>query len=243
MLPDDARASTLVLSSLRSEAIKGYVTRLGTRIVKGVSNVTFYVYSILQQRHQSAHQRQDITLKLPHLLLPRGQSSLRLSLSTAPDAPALVLPQLLAVRKLLDESLDIIDAARWVGDRHDTSFIAGQLWLLHDRVGEARDAIKSSDASLSDDAWTEHSADVGVCASMLKERCYSSNPSFTLIDIQPTTASQPVLLPVNPRGWTVFAGSNTGSYQSIGCTAFAQSLQYPRSTRCRLDRHSPMDWR
>jgi hypothetical protein len=36
--------STLVISSLRSESIKGHVTRVGTRIVKGVS-----VDSILSQ--------------------------------------------------------------------------------------------------------------------------------------------------------------------------------------------------
>ena len=29
--------STLVVSSLRSESIKGHITRVGTRIVKGVS--------------------------------------------------------------------------------------------------------------------------------------------------------------------------------------------------------------
>ena len=29
--------STLVLSSLRSESVKGFVTRIGTKIVKGVS--------------------------------------------------------------------------------------------------------------------------------------------------------------------------------------------------------------
>lgn len=29
-------ACTLVMSSLRSEAVKGYITRVGTRIVKGV---------------------------------------------------------------------------------------------------------------------------------------------------------------------------------------------------------------
>lgn len=32
--------STLVLSSLRSESVKGFVTRIGTKIVKGVSFVS-----------------------------------------------------------------------------------------------------------------------------------------------------------------------------------------------------------
>lgn len=38
LLAPDEPGSTLVLSSLRSECVKGFVTRLGTRLVKGVSN-------------------------------------------------------------------------------------------------------------------------------------------------------------------------------------------------------------
>ena len=35
--------STLVVSSMRSESVKGFITRVGTRIVKGVSD--FYACS------------------------------------------------------------------------------------------------------------------------------------------------------------------------------------------------------
>jgi hypothetical protein len=38
LLAPSENGSTLVLSSLRSESLKGLVTRVGTRIVKGVSN-------------------------------------------------------------------------------------------------------------------------------------------------------------------------------------------------------------
>ena len=37
LAPEEA-GSTLALSSLRSESVKGFVTRVGTRIVKGVRN-------------------------------------------------------------------------------------------------------------------------------------------------------------------------------------------------------------
>jgi hypothetical protein len=37
LLAPEEPGSTLALSSLRSESVKGFVTRVGTRIVKGVS--------------------------------------------------------------------------------------------------------------------------------------------------------------------------------------------------------------
>lgn len=37
LLAPEEPGSTLALSSLRSESVKGFVTRIGTRIVKGVS--------------------------------------------------------------------------------------------------------------------------------------------------------------------------------------------------------------
>ena len=45
LLAPQEPGSTLALSSLRSESVKGFVTRVGTRIVKGVSFITF-VFSL-----------------------------------------------------------------------------------------------------------------------------------------------------------------------------------------------------
>ncbi|RMZ92243.1 hypothetical protein DV736_g529, partial [Chaetothyriales sp. CBS 134916] len=117
--------STLVLSSLRSENVKGFVTRVGTKIVKG-----------------------DIHLRLTTLLpnTPRTQTasspSTRLTLTPSPSAPDLVLPQLFAVRSLINDSLDVIDVSRWSGEPTDASFISGQLKLLHDHLRDARAYMK-----------------------------------------------------------------------------------------------------
>lgn len=111
--------STLVLSSLRSEQLKGFITRIGTRIVKG-----------------------DVQLRLPSLPPPRGQNSCKLSISTEPTAPTIVLEQLTTVRTLINACLDVVDATRWTGDSGNANFISGQMRLLHDNVKEAKAALK-----------------------------------------------------------------------------------------------------
>lgn len=118
LAPKDV-GSTLVLSSLRSESLKGFVTRLGTRVVKG-----------------------DIHLRLPSLPPPRGQSSYKLTVSNVSSAPTLLLDQLTSVRNLINSCLDVVDATRWTGDAQNANFISGQLRLLHDNVQEANQALK-----------------------------------------------------------------------------------------------------
>ncbi|KAJ5523101.1 hypothetical protein N7513_012645 [Penicillium frequentans] len=111
--------STLVLSSLRSENVKGFVTRLGTQVVKG-----------------------DIQLRLPSLPPPRGSPSTRLTLSQSPEAPSLVLQQLVSVRNLVNQSLDIVDVSTYTGNPLDATFIFSQLHLLHETISEARQMLK-----------------------------------------------------------------------------------------------------
>lgn len=111
--------STLVLSSVRSESLKGFVNLVGTRVVKG-----------------------DVVLRLASLPPPRGQSSYKLSISTVPTAPTLVLDQLTLVRTLINSCLDVVDATRWTGDATNANFISGQLRLLHDNIEEAKQTLK-----------------------------------------------------------------------------------------------------
>ena len=111
--------STLVLSSLRSENLKGFITRIGTRIVKG-----------------------DVYLRLPSLLPPRGQNAYKLSISPLPTAATLVLEQLTTTRTLINACLDVVDATRWTGDSTNADFISGQLRLLHENIQEAKGALK-----------------------------------------------------------------------------------------------------
>ncbi|KAI5364534.1 Putative RAVE subunit 2/Rogdi protein [Septoria linicola] len=116
--------STLVLSSLRSENLKGFITRVGTRIVKG-----------------------DVQLRLPSLPPPKGQTSYKLTISSLPTAPTLVLDQLTTARTLINACLDVVDATRWTGDSSNADFISGQLRLLHGNIEEAKNSLKG---------WTEN---------------------------------------------------------------------------------------
>lgn len=126
--------STLVLSSLRSENLKGFITRVGTRIVKG-----------------------DVQLRIPSLPPPRGQTSYKLTLSNLPTAPTIVLEQLTTTRTLINACLDVVDATRWTGDSTNANFISGQLKLLHDNIQEAKSALKGWTDSQK--PWHEESVD------------------------------------------------------------------------------------
>lgn len=128
--------STLVLSSLRSENLKGYITRLGARIVKG-----------------------DIQLRLPSLPPPRGQNAFKLSLSSQPSAPTIVLEQLTTTRTLINSCLDVVDTTRWTGDATNANFISGQLKLLHDNIQDAKAALKGGSDGHILKAWHEDPVD------------------------------------------------------------------------------------
>nr|POF18039.1 regulator of v-atpase in vacuolar membrane protein 2 [Quercus suber] len=111
--------STLVLSSLRSENLKGFITRVGARVVKG-----------------------DIQLRLPSLPPPRGHSSYKLTLANAVSDSPIVLEQLTTARNLINACLDVVDATLWTGDKENANFICGQLRLLHDNIREAKSSLK-----------------------------------------------------------------------------------------------------
>ncbi|KAF2691517.1 hypothetical protein K458DRAFT_411240 [Lentithecium fluviatile CBS 122367] len=134
LLAPTENGSTLVLSSVRSECLKGLVTRVGTRIVKGM-----------------------VKLRLSSLPPPRGSATYDLTISSAPHAPTLVVPQLTSVRTSINTCLDVIDVTTWTGDSSDANFVAGQLRLLHDHIQEARQALKGySDVQ---PPWWEHAPD------------------------------------------------------------------------------------
>lgn len=125
--------STLVLSSLRSENLKGFITRVGARIVKG-----------------------DIQLRLPSLSPPKGHASYKLTLSTAATAPTVVLHQLTTARTLINACLDVVDTTLWTGDKSNADFISGQLRLLHDNIQEAWASLKGGS---DQPAWHEDPID------------------------------------------------------------------------------------
>ncbi|KAE9991114.1 hypothetical protein EG327_000411 [Venturia inaequalis] len=121
LLAPTEQGSTLVVSSHRSESLKGFITRVGTRIVKG-----------------------NIQLRLATLPPSKGHASYPLVTSSAPQAPTLVLEQLTAARTLINACLDVVDASTWAGDSKDPQFIAGQMRLLDVNISEAKAALKGA---------------------------------------------------------------------------------------------------
>ncbi|KAL8955698.1 MAG: hypothetical protein Q9193_006544, partial [Seirophora villosa] len=119
--------TTLALSTLRSETVKGFVTRVGTRVVKG-----------------------DISLRISSLAPPRGQASYPLRISSP-----LPLPQLSALLTLLNQALDIIDISTWTGDPRNGSFISGQLRLLAETIDESKAVMKGGEDAVGGKWWED----------------------------------------------------------------------------------------
>jgi aryl-phospho-beta-D-glucosidase BglC (GH1 family) len=144
-----------VLSSVRSESLKGLVTRVGTRIVKGVS---FYTTE-LGQGTCANNAPQNVKLRLSSLPPPRGSPTYDLAISSAPQAPTLVIQQLTSLRNSINNCLDVIDVTAWAGNAKDANYVAGQMQLLHDNILEARQALKDSSTTLQ---WWESPVDEKV---------------------------------------------------------------------------------
>ncbi|KAL4936026.1 hypothetical protein BDV06DRAFT_216987 [Aspergillus oleicola] len=125
--------STLVLSSMRSESVKGFVTRVGTKVTKG-----------------------DIQLRLASLS-SRGAPTTRLCLSNSPNAPELALDQLVSVRDSVRQCLDIVDVSTFTGDPLNAQFIYSQLHLLGETIAEGRQMLKG-ESDVVRGKWWETSA-------------------------------------------------------------------------------------
>ncbi|KAI9822206.1 MAG: hypothetical protein M1826_000515 [Phylliscum demangeonii] len=136
LLAADEPGSTLVLSSPRSDHVKGFVRRVGPRVVRG-----------------------EMQLRMQGLAPAKGHSSFRLVLvgtgtgTGATRSPSqsqsttsvLVLGQLLDVRRLVGQARDVVDVSSWAGDPTNASFIAGQLRLLAEHVHDACEALRGRD--------------------------------------------------------------------------------------------------
>jgi Rogdi leucine zipper containing protein len=138
LLAPSERPSTLVMSSLRSESLKGFVTRSGARIVKG-----------------------DIKLRLASLHPPKNMTAYPVAISTEPQAPTILLNQLVSARTLMNACLDVVDITTWAGDAKDPNYIAGQLRLLDVNLQEAKSALKGGNALQL--PWYKNEMDETVC--------------------------------------------------------------------------------
>lgn len=114
---------------------------------------------------------QDIQLRLASLPAPRGASSTRLTLSQGPDAPDLVLQQLVSVRNLVNQSLDIVDVSTYTGDPLNAGFIFSQLHLLKETISEARQMLKG-DGNERGNWWEASASDnVGLVSILWHSPC------------------------------------------------------------------------
>lgn len=112
-----------------------------------------------------------------------------------------MLPQLVSVKALINDSLDIIDVSRWTGQSTDASFISGQLKLLHDHLGAARGCLKGPvpsqehDASVPSGEWWTSSAAEDVFDPPLPPHLrlhftiQDANLVLTIRTLAPTSAS------------------------------------------------------
>lgn len=104
--------------------------------------------------------RQNIQLRLATLPPTKGHTSYPLVISSAPQAPTLVLEQLTAARNLINACLDVVDASTWAGDSKDPHFIAGQMRLLDVNISEAKAALKG--APEKQILWWQHPVEAEV---------------------------------------------------------------------------------
>ncbi|RKF57554.1 putative 37s ribosomal protein rsm22 [Golovinomyces cichoracearum] len=128
------RGSTLVLSSPRSESIKGHITRVGSQIVKGTINLRLRTHAPL------------------NLMISPISSDAKTKID------GFRLPSLSTLCKLLDQSLECLESTRFpVADtgteetaisldiNSDSSHIYSQLRLLHSFFQESLLILKGSD--------------------------------------------------------------------------------------------------
>jgi hypothetical protein len=150
---------------------------------------------------------QDIHLRLTTLLpnTPRGTTtstpSTRLIFHSSSTSAEIVLPQLQTVRSLINDSLDIIDVSRWTGQSTDSSFISGQLKLLHDHLREAkaclRGPVAGTDlAAIPGARWWTNSPDENVFQPALSENV---SIHFTIQDANLVLTVR-TLAPTSPGG-------------------------------------------
>ncbi|KAK4609244.1 hypothetical protein CLAFUW4_14568 [Fulvia fulva] len=180
--------STLVLSSQRSENLKGFITRVGARIVKG-----------------------DVQLRLPSLPPPRGQNSYKLSISNLPTAPTIALEQLTTARTLINACLDVVDATRWTGDSSNADYISSQMRLLHDNIQEAKAPLKGWTESQK--AWNEDPLDEHAFSPPLPSNVsfhLSISEAAVLLNVRTLEAAQPntgtnTLLGATPPSYSGFS--------------------------------------
>lgn len=174
--------STLVLSTPRNEVVKGHITRVGTRIVKGVClpstpSLLPLVRSPASLGCRRRHRKSTTNLSSPQTINIRLRTLSQQTLTINPDHP-IHLGSLTSLHSLLTNSIDLLgltlsfsypdktpspSSSTTIGPPagppiHSSSFLAAQLRLLAQYLAEASSLLKGPPLTISDPAWTTRSS-------------------------------------------------------------------------------------
>lgn len=70
-----------------------------------------------------------------------------------------MLDQLVSVKNLVNQSLDIVDVSTWTGDPLNAGFIFSQLHLLRETITEARQMLKGESDKVKQKWWEASAAE------------------------------------------------------------------------------------
>lgn len=128
---------------------------------KCVTLLTFVPFSFSTTHLLKFGGAKDINLRLNSLPPQPGSASTKLSLSSSPNSPTVILSQLVTARDLIDQSLDVVDVSTYTGDPLNSSFIYGQMRLLRENLSDARQALKG-EGDQNKSKWWEDSVNENV---------------------------------------------------------------------------------
>ncbi|KAF8537992.1 RAVE subunit 2/Rogdi [Trichophaea hybrida] len=121
LLNPNGPGSTLALSTLRSEALKGIITRVGSRVTRGDMRVKMF--------------------GLPHT---KGFQAYKLTLAAPTPNHTLILEQLVDVNNYVIESLELLQLHAYFVASMDPKSVMEKLCSLESNVVAARTALKGA---------------------------------------------------------------------------------------------------
>jgi hypothetical protein len=136
--------STLVMSTPRNEKVKGTITRVGTRIVKGVK------LSPPRARPQAPPHDNALTSRQSLHVQLRTMPSLALSLS---QTSAVHIQALDTIHTLLTQSIDMLGLTLHKDRAADVQSLASNLTVLSESLSECTKLLKGPPLTSSDPGW------------------------------------------------------------------------------------------
>jgi hypothetical protein len=142
--------STLVLSTSRNELVKGHISRVGTRIVKGTITIKLKTLPAQTLTINPAHPIHLRPLTALHAILTHSIDVLELTMQYAYEADPSGATR--------TEEVQAAAGKGGIPPSSSPSFIAAQLRLLAQSLAEASALLKGPPVGESDPTWTTRSA-------------------------------------------------------------------------------------